>query len=332
MPKQKEQRQDSTAAPLKVLVVEDERDIREIVTRLVSGMGYAVAVAMDGVEAMQRLREQCPDIVLLDIMMPQMDGFEFCRQVQADETFRDLHIIITSAKDALQDKVKGLELGAADYLTKPFSLTELKARIQVGERLVRYRKTLQDQQVRLEHLAREDELTGLYNRRYFEERATAEWLRANRYGRPLAMLLGDLDYFKRVNDGYGHGTGDVVLRRVAQLQLQHCRNSDTVARYGGEEFVILLSETKLEEAQLVAERLCEEVRNLKFTHSSGTFGVTISYGVATFQNGDENPHTLVELIEQADKALYEAKRKGRNRAECYHASKLPVSPTVAARK
>jgi two-component system, cell cycle response regulator len=322
---QKEPSQDSTEAALKVLVVEDERDIREIVTRLVSGMGYEVAVAMDGIGAMQCLQEQRPDIVLLDIMMPEMDGFEFCRQVQADVSFHDLHIIITSAKDAPQDKVKGLELGAADYLTKPFSLTELKARIQVGERLVRYRKMLQEQQARLEHLAREDELTGLCNRRYFEECAAEEWLRANRYDRPLAIVLGDVDNFKRVNDRYGHGTGDVVLKQVAQLQLQHCRNSDTVARYGGEEFGILLSETKLEEAQHVAERLREEVGNLKFTHSSGTFGVTISYGVAAFQDGE--PRALAELIEQADKGLYEAKRKGRNRVESYPVSKLPIAPT-----
>ncbi len=131
---------------LRVLVVEDDREIREMVALMVRGMGYAIVTAATGKEALTRLREQMVDIVLLDLMMPEMDGFEFCRAVQRDSTLRNLHIIITSARDTLEDKVKGLELGAADYLTKPFSMTELQARIKVGERIVRYQKTLLEQQ------------------------------------------------------------------------------------------------------------------------------------------------------------------------------------------
>ncbi|MBM4259156.1 MAG: response regulator [Deltaproteobacteria bacterium] len=211
----------ATSRQLRVLIVEDDREIREMVALMVKGMGYAITTAATGREALTRLREQMADIVLLDLMMPEMDGFEFCRTVQGDQKLRDLHIIITSARDTLEDKVKGLELGAADYLTKPFSMTELQARIKVGERIVRYQKTLQEQQSQLEHLAREDVLTGLANRRRFEERAKEECLRAQRYHHPLSILLADLDHFKSINDTYGHAFGDIVLKDVGQTLLRH---------------------------------------------------------------------------------------------------------------
>lgn len=302
-----------TSRPLGVLIVEDDREIREMVALMVKGMGYTVVTSATGKEALSRLRERSVDIVLLDLMMPEMDGFEFCRIVRADAALRDLHIIITSARDTLEDKVRGLELGAADYLTKPFSLTELQARIKVGERIVRYQKTLQDQQTQLEHLAREDALTGLANRRCFEERAREECLRAQRYRRPLSILLADLDHFKAINDTYGHGYGDTVLKEVGQVLVHHCRTSDLCARYGGEEFAILLPETELTEARKVAERLCVAVRGLTIRHASGPLRVTVSFGISCMDH--EHPQSLDELLEQADTALYTAKRKGRDRIE-----------------
>ena len=298
---------------LGVLVVEDNSDIREMVTLLVSSIGYHTYSAATGKEALAQLRLHAPDIVLLDLMMPEMDGFEFCRAVQADPSLSTPHIIITSAKDALEDKVKGLELGAADYLTKPFDFGELKARIKAGERIVRYQKMLKEQQVLLEQLAREDKLTGLCNRRHFEERAHEECLRAQRYGHPLSLLLGDLDHFKQVNDRYGHACGDMVLRQVAQTLLLHCRSSDLVARYGGEEFAVLLLETEAEQAQQVAERLCAAVRTLSFSHPSGSFHITISFGVTSLS--PQRNQDLATLIEEADKALYAAKHNGRDRVE-----------------
>ncbi|MBI3798152.1 MAG: diguanylate cyclase [Deltaproteobacteria bacterium] len=316
---------------LGVLVVEDNSDIREMVTLLVSSMGYHTYSAATGKEALEQLRLYTPDIVLLDLMMPEMDGFEFCRAVQADPALTTPHIIITSAKDALEDKVKGLELGAADYLTKPFDFTELKARIRAGERIVRYQKMLKEQQVLLEQLAREDKLTGLCNRRHFEERAHEECLRAQRYERPLSLLLGDLDDFKQVNDRYGHACGDMVLRQVGQTLLLHCRSSDLVARYGGEEFAVLLFETEAEHAQKVAERLCAAIRTLSFSHPSGPFHITISFGVASLLL--QRKQDLTTLLEEADKALYAAKHKGRNRVERGLDEPSPeTTPAVPAEK
>jgi diguanylate cyclase (GGDEF)-like protein len=300
---------------LRVLIAEDNRDLRDIVARMVKTLGHEVTIASTGKEAFRLVHEHPPDIVLLDIMMPEMTGFEFCQALQAEETTHDFHIIITSARDALEDKVKGLELGAADYLTKPFSLAELRARLQVGERIVRHRKSIKEQKVQLEHLAREDTLTGLSNRRHFDERFQEEWQRALRYGHPLTLLLCDIDHFKQVNDAYGHTCGDTVLREVGQTLLRHSRASDVVARYGGEEFVILFCEASLGQALVAAERLRATIKALSFNQSSGSFHISMSIGVAS---SDGNPSTNpAQLLAEADEALYAAKGLGRDRVECY---------------
>jgi diguanylate cyclase (GGDEF)-like protein len=303
--------------PVGVLVVDDNEDIRYITVTMLRAMGHQVYIAANGKEGLAVLREHAEiGVILLDIMMPEMDGFAFCQAVQADPSLKDLHIIIVSARGGPEDKIKGLHLGAADYLSKPFNLEELRARVAVGERIVRQQRTLKGQRTQLEKLVREDLLTGLSSRRFFEERLGEEWARASRYHHPLSLLIGDLDRFKQINDRYGHPFGDRVLASVGELIRNNLRQSDIAARYGGDEFVLLLLETEQEGAQLIAERLRCKTREITFSHSSGPVPVTISFGVASTRF--PSPSSPQQLQDWADRALYAAKNGGRDRVELFH--------------
>ena len=301
------------AGNLSVLVVEHHDHTRELLALALRAMGHRIHCVCSGKEALDVLREARFDLVLLDIMMPEMDGLELCRTLRAQDVLDQLHVIIVSARDTLDDKIQGLTIGAADYLTKPLNLTELKARVGAVERIVRAQKELRRQNDALRKLAREDKLTGLCTRNYFEERAASELLRARRYARPLSLALADLDGFKQVNDCYGHARGDAVLERVGGVLLRQCRVADIAARHGGEEFALLLPETTIAGALKTAERVRRGVRSLEFDAPSGSFRVTISLGVAAAGVGD--CWDLARLLERADEALYRAKRNGRDRVE-----------------
>ena len=287
-----------------------------MVTLPVERMGLTVCTANTGKEVLTQIHSHSIAIVLLDIMMPEMDGFELCHILRDDAAFQDLPIIITPAKDTREDKFMGLDLGAADYLTEPFSLGKLKARIGAEERILGAQKTLKELQAMLEQVAREDTLTGLHNRRSCEERVEEERKRALRYSRPLTVLLGDIHHFQQVNDRYGHAQCDIVLKRASQTLIDTCRTDDTIARYGGEEFTILPPETDPDEAQVVADRLCAAVRVLSFSSPTEPFRVTIRIGLVSLPPGHSQRYS--ELLEQVDKALYTAKGNGRDRAECWH--------------
>jgi diguanylate cyclase (GGDEF)-like protein len=303
--------------PVAVLVVDDNEDIRFITVTMLKAMGYQVYTAANGKEGLAVLREHRPiGIILLDIMMPEMDGFTFCKTVQADPGLEDIHIIIVSARGGAKDKIKGLHLGAADYLMKPFNLEELRARVGVGERIVRQQRALKGQRALLEKLVREDPLTGLSSRRFFEERLGEEWARAFRYHHPLSLVIGDLDNFKQINDRYGHPTGDRVLASVGELLRRDLRQSDIAARYGGDEFALLLPETEEEGALLTAERLRVKVKETNFTEAVTPFPVTTSFGIATARFPSPSSHQ--ELQDWADRALYLAKNRGRDRVELFH--------------
>ncbi|MGH7831199.1 MAG: HD domain-containing phosphohydrolase, partial [Candidatus Binatia bacterium] len=194
--------------PVEVLVVEDNEDIRYIMVTMLGAMGYQIHTAANGKEGLELLRQHSTiGIVLLDIMMPEMDGYAFCQAAQNEPALKDLHIIIVSARHTPEDKIKGLDLGAADYLTKPFNPAELRARVSVGERIVRQQRALKAQRSLLEKMVREDPLTGLASRRFFEERLREEWSRACRYRHSVSLVIGDLDHFKDINDHYGHSLG-----------------------------------------------------------------------------------------------------------------------------
>lgn len=308
--------EDDAERAVEVLVVEDNRELRKMTAMMVQTMGLAVHTAENGRSAIAALRRS-PHIgvVLLDIMMPEMDGFAFCRDLQEDPTWRErvknLHIIIVSARTSSEDKIRALELGATDYLTKPFDARELKARISVGERLVQQQRVLAEQRSLLEEMVRVEPLTGVCSRRFFEQTLAQEWQRACRYRHPVSLIMADLDRFKRINDRYGHGGGDRVLSRVGELLRVNLRQPDVVARYGGEEFVLLLPETGGAGAREVAERLRQTVKHEVFRHPEGDFHVTMSCGVATAEDACKT--AADDLLGASDRALYRAKLAGRDR-------------------
>lgn len=306
----------SSQDAVEVLIVEDNDHLRNMIATIVGTMGLTVHGANNGQQALQRLRlGEAIGVVLLDIMMPEMDGFAFCHALQEDSTLRDrakgLHIIIVSARTDSEDKIRALQLGAADYLTKPFDARELRARISVGERLVRQQRVLEAQRSLLEEMVRVEPLTGICSRRFFEQLLREEWTRATRYPHPLSLVMADLDHFKHVNDCFGHACGDQVLSRIGELLRDGVREPDVVARYGGEEFVLLLPETAAQGARRVAERLRQRVRSEMFRHPEGGFHVTMSCGVATV--ADPRKSTIAGLLDAADRALYRAKLAGRDR-------------------
>jgi len=269
---------------------------------------HAVSIATSGEQALAAVRGDAPpDLVLLDIMMPGMDGFEVCRRLKGDPVAKAIPIIFVTALDEDADEERGLSLGAVDYITKPFSLPVVLARVRNHLELARKTRML-------ERLALMDGLTEVPNRRSLDEALDREWRRARRNGTNLAAVMCDIDHFKAYNDNYGHGAGDVCLRQVAQA-LAHAvsRPGDVLGRYGGEEFLALLPETGPDAARDVAERMRLAVygRALPHAHSSAADRVTLSLGVATMAP-DEGQESA-DLLKAADKALYRAKEAGRNR-------------------
>jgi diguanylate cyclase (GGDEF)-like protein len=301
-----------TAAPvandqLTILVAEDNADQMEIIQMILGKSRYRLLCATDGEEALDVLSKETVDLALLDIMMPKLSGMEVCRRIREDPRLKNIYVIFLTALITGEDRVKGLELGANDYITKPFYLPELMARISVGERL-----TLQRRQ--MEREAAHDPLTGLYNRRTFEERYAHEFARGQRYGRPLSILMIDIDDFKKINDQYGHDQGDVVIRSVARVLGERMRKSDISARYGGEEFIVLLPEVALDGALQAGEKIRQEISGLKFAPpTADPFAATVSVGAASTSHCSYEEGQAV--IKDADLALYKAKRSGKNRVE-----------------
>lgn len=306
-PPAQESPESAAEAPLTILIAEDNPDQMEILQTILGQGRYRVLCAMDGEEAWEKLASEPVDIALLDIMMPKITGLEVCRRLREDPRMKNMYVIFLTAMVSGEDRVKGLELGANDYMTKPYYVPELMARLSVGERLTRQRREM-------EKHAAHDPLTGLHNRRMFDERLNHEFERGKRYSRPLSILMLDVDDFKKINDKYGHHWGDVVLQAIARVIGERTRKSDISARYGGEEFVLMLPEVALEGGALAGEKLRQEIASLKFDPDSGpSFSLTVSIGVAsTSARPYEDGQTVVK---EADLALYRAKKSGKNRVE-----------------
>lgn len=303
---------------LTILVADDEPVNRALIQRRLERDGYRVLTAKNGSEAVEKTKESLPDLVILDVMMPEMDGMDACRLIKESEETRDIPIIFLSARDETEMKVSGLTLGANDYISKPFKAEELLARVRVAIRLKRERDRLrtsaEEASARAEvaqERAMTDALTGILNRYGLQHVLAREHAEARRYNRPLSCLMIDLDKFKIINDTYGHAAGDVVLQQVAGILRETVRASDTVFRYGGEEFLVLLPETDLDGAAALGEKIRAAAASHPFGNMERVFNLTLSVGASSLC-ADESGN---DMIARADMALYHAKEKGRNRVE-----------------
>lgn len=291
----------------KILLVDDYPGNLDALTTVLQEF-YDVATAANGKEAIQTALTDQFDLIMLDVVMPEMDGYEVCRQLKKHEKTSEVPVIFVTGKAQTQDEAHGLDLGAMDYISKPYNLSVVMARVRNHMAAARYRK-------KLKSFSYVDSLTNLPNRRQFDEVLEKEWQRATREKTEISIMLIDIDNFKAYNDFYGHVAGDHCLRQIAEA-LGNCRRraTDFVGRYGGEEFVAILPNTNAEGAQHLAQEMLEAVRSLRIPHKFNQDGiVTVSLGVATCS--PTTSHTPELLVTESDKLLYDAKQSGRNQVK-----------------
>ncbi len=306
---------------LLVLLVDDSRTITEFLVRALDGFGYRHVQAGDGASAIMMYEQYKPDLVLLDVVLPDMQGYDVARALRANGAAQWVPIIFLTSRTSEEDLVKGIEAGGDDYLTKPVSLAVLKAKLHAMQRIVAMRLRLMEltrelsaANQQLARLSQEDGLTRIANRRMFDLILTREFDRARRENAPLALLLIDIDHFKRLNDSLGHQAGDDCLRRLAEvLRTTFKRGTDLVARYGGEEFAVVMPNTPLTGARLMAETFRLTLLNAALHHPDSPLGghITVSGGLVC--GVPQRGHSPEALVRSADEALYSAKADGRNR-------------------
>ena len=289
-----------------ILIADDEKQNRLLLTELFRD-DYRIILAKHGEQTIRLANEHLPDLILLDVLMPGMDGLSVIRELKRNDATRHIPVIFITGLNSPTDEEQGLGLGAADYIGKPFHAAVVRARVRNQLQIVHQRRLL-------EQLALLDGLTGIPNRRHFDQAFEREWARGQRSRHPISLIMVDVDHFKNYNDTLGHAAGDRVLQEIAAL-LRGCilRAPDLIARYGGEEFVLLLPETSIIEAQVVAQRIIERLaaKNIPHPQSRTATHITVSLGGISFVPGQAEPDT--SLLEQADTALYQAKAEGRNR-------------------
>ncbi len=295
-----------------VLVAEDDRICRRVLQSRLRNWGFQVIIAEDGLEAWEILRQdKAPDLLILDWMMPGIDGLELCRRVRERRNAIYPYILLVTGKDDTQDVVRGLQAGADDYLSKPFDPTELRARLQVGKRILTLQHELIQAREDLRFQANHDILTGILSRAAIFSVLDRELQRGARSGTSTGILMMDVDHFKKLNDTHGHLSGDAVLKGVAQRLNQAVRSYDFLGRYGGEEFLAVLYDCGPGDLRTIGERVRSAVADIPICPEITSIAVTVSVGgVVT-----SNPTPGIELLSAADAMLYEAKRNGRNRVE-----------------
>ena len=319
---------DGTSKKL-ILAVDDDQDNLTLVSRTLEHEGYSVVRAGSGEEAINRLKAGTPDLVLLDINMPGISGMETLKTLRQAQNY--VSVIFVSARNETEDVIKGLDAGADDYVCKPFDPLELLARVRAQLRIKELTDRLAAANARLQELVDIDDLTGLYNMRSIYQKLDNEIARAKRYGRAVAVVMMDMDDFKKVNDTHDHLFGSFVLAETGKIIRQTMRSMDFAARYGGDEFLIVLSETTIEGAPLFAERLRSAIHKHTFTSKTSSMKLTASLGLAVIE-----PHkTAVDarnLVRCADHALYDAKRAGKNCFKVHDIAKYLAENVEKARK
>jgi two-component system cell cycle response regulator len=286
----------------RLLVVDDDVESLAVARARLADDEIEISCATGGRAGLEAANSQTPDLILLDLDMPDMSGFDVCRILKTDPELCLIPVLFLSGSGTSDDKVRGLDLGAVDYIMKPFDDFELRARVRAAIRT----KELQDLLIEHAHI---DPLTGIPNRRALTDRLRMEWARIQRHGGELSFIMADIDHFKRVNDTYGHSTGDKALQEVARTIARQCRKSDLAARYGGEEFAIVVPNEGLSGAVHLAERCRQEIEKINLPAKGEPICPTASFGVADAVGLS----SAESLVDRADQALYRAKAAGRNR-------------------
>lgn len=328
----------------RILIVDDFVDNITLTSMILEKDNYEIISAQNGREALVKAQQDKPDVILLDIQMPELDGFEVCRRLKSDPMTNTIPVLFLSAHHKDIDSVSlGLSLGAEDYIVKPFSSLELRARVSVlarlkkhtdelaqknqelgeaNEALAHINEQLTQAQRALEQMALTDPLTGLYNRRYFTERLNETFSLIGREEVIIHLLMFDLDHFKKVNDTYGHKSGDLVLLQFSHILRRAVRKNDIIARIGGEEFVIAMFSIPQDRSHLVAERIRADVEGYNFEGEGNTLRITTSIGVASYPGVEMEKPSLDAMLIIVDEALYHAKNHGRNQVAI-----APVPPS-----
>jgi two-component system, cell cycle response regulator len=308
---------DTKALPVNTaLIAEDDPIFRRILESWFKKWDYSVTAVENGLDAWEVLqREDAPQLIVLDWMMPGMDGIELCGKIRNRDQGPYRYVLLLTAKDDKQDVVAGLEAGADDYLTKPFDVDELRARVRAGKRILDLQAALIHAQDDLQFAAAHDPLTGLWNRGAIFDLLRREVSRRQRTGDPLGVVMADIDYFKKINDTHGHLVGDVVLQEVTRRLAADVRPYDVVGRYGGEEFLIMFPGCSASNLLIGAERLRQSIAGLPVETEAGPIPVTLSLGLASVEQNESETLDCEALLRTADEALYAAKARGRNRVE-----------------
>jgi diguanylate cyclase (GGDEF)-like protein len=298
---------EDTQSQNRILIIDDSVDTIRLLSSMLKNQAQ-ILFATTGADGIKLARQHHPQLILLDVEMPEMDGHAVCNALKDDIDTRDCAVIFVTARASMESEVAGLEAGAVDFIAKPLNPPVVRARVSTHLKL-------QHNSAALQQLANLDGMTGLYNRRFFDERLEQEFLRHRRQNMPLSLAFIDIDHFKRYNDYYGHQAGDLCLKIVANAISKATRRpGEIVARYGGEEFVVILPHTSSEDANKFGEWMCEHIRKLQIEHASPDVGgeVTISVGISCLIPGTSD--SAYKLLDRADQALYQAKSSGRNRS------------------